>query len=411
MSIAIVNIGTELTRGEIDNTNASWLSQQVTARGLEVSTIEVVGDAPERIGECLRRLGREHDVIVCTGGLGPTTDDLTSLSVARLLDVELLRDEPSLEKLRERYAKRGVAFGESNAKQADFPRGATILTNDWGTAPGFSIHIERAVAFFFPGVPRELKPMFQRDVVPQLEQLTGDSFTAQVRLRTFGAPESKVNDLLAGVEEQFNVVIGYRAHFPEIDVKPMATRTTRQAAEADARRAADEIHRCLGQLVYAEGDLDLPVTVTNLLRKKQWSVGFAESCTGGLVSALLTAESCSDVYKGAIVSYANEVKRDVLGVHPEDLEQAGAVSEPVVRQMAAGARRVLAADVALSVSGIAGPGGGTEDKPVGLVHFAVETPQTTLVHHAIFPHERTRVQRWAAFVGFNLIRKTLLGQC
>jgi nicotinamide-nucleotide amidase len=406
MSIAILCIGTELMRGEIDNTNASSLARRIVALGAELATVETVADDAAVMRECLLRLGEQHELLVCTGGLGPTTDDITSRVVAQTLGVPLLRDQESEARMRERYASRGLAFTLSNLKQADFPAGATVLANDWGTAPGFRVQLGRASAFFFPGVPREMQPMFERDVVPLIQKQLS-RYTAQVRLRTFGAPESKVNDLLHGVEEAFNVTVGYRVHFPEIDVKPMATRDTREEAEAAVQAAAAEIRQRLGTLVHGEGDTGLPQAVGQLLTSQGLKLGFAESCTGGLISALLSAEPCSDFFQGAVVSYANAVKIHLLGVNAGTLEREGAVSEAVAAEMAEGARRVLACDVALAVSGIAGPGGGSAERPVGLVCFAAASEQRTLTQRRVFTGDRARIQRWAAFAGFDLVRKLL----
>lgn len=409
MSVAIVCIGTELTRGEVENSNASWLCRQLVAMGAEVGAMETIPDHAATIAETLTRLGARHPFLVCTGGLGPTTDDITSQTVAQCLGVELVRHEPALEKLRERLARYNIALTDSNAKQADLPAGAEICANDWGTAPGFSVKIGRAHAFFFPGVPREMQPLFMRDVAPRVAQSLA-AHTAQVRIRTFGAPESRVNDLLTGVEAQYGVTVGYRAHFPEIEVKPMATRNARAEADLAVAAAAAEVKRRLGDLVYGEGDNGLTEVVGNLLRQRGWTLGFAESCTGGMLSAMLTASSCSDYYLGAVVSYANSVKQGVLGVSPEVLQEHGAVSQQTVEAMATGARRVLGCDVALAVSGIAGPTGGTPDKPVGLVHLGLATPHGVTAMHRVFAVERVRVQRWAAFWGLDMIRRALLVQ-
>lgn len=408
MTVAIVCIGTELLRGEIENTNASWLCREVVALGRAVGTIETIADDADVIAATLSRLGKDHDLLVCTGGLGPTTDDITSAVVAELVGVNLERDADVLAGLEERYRSRGITLNDGDKKQADFPKGATVRANDWGTAPGFSIAIEGALSFFFPGVPREMHPMFERYVVPELKRGMR-THTAQVRVRTFGAPESRVNHSLRGVEEQFDVTIGYRAHFPEIDVKPMATCATKEEAERRVRAAADEIRRRLGALVYGEGDVGMPETVLNLLRERKMWLGLAESCTGGLVASLLTEHSCSDVFLGGVVCYANSVKVGALGVDPQTLQSEGAVSEETVRQMARGAIERLGCDISLALSGVAGPGGGTEEKPVGLVHFAVATRDQVVCRQRTLQVDRIRVQRWAAYAGLDLVRKMLTG--
>jgi nicotinamide-nucleotide amidase len=281
------------------------------------------------------------------------------------------------------------------------------LPNDWGTAPGFSLALGKATAFFFPGVPREMQPMFERYVRPMVLGHS-DQRTAQVRIRAYGATESSINDQLVGIEERFGVTLGYRAHFPEIDVKPLAQRDTDRAAMEAAQEAATEIRRRLGPLVYGEGDRGLPEVVIDALRHSGKRFGLAESCTGGLVAALLSAHSCSDVFRGGVVSYANGVKTDLLGVSSSVLGAEGAVSDAVVRQMALGAVRSLGCDVALAISGVAGPTGGSPEKPVGLVHFAVHCDGHVSTRHVTLHGDRKRIQLGAAYYGLNLVRLALL---
>jgi len=405
MTAAVLSIGTEITRGEITNTNASWLAEEITRIGLAVAEVAAVPDSREAIQTALGRLGAAHTVVVSTGGLGPTTDDITSECVAALLSVPLEQDAASLEAIRLRMERFGRAVSASNAKQADFPRGATILSNPNGTAPGFCMKIGGAIAFFMPGVPLEMKPMFATHVAPLLEARVS-SGTYQVRLKTFGLPESTVNDRLAGIETAHGVTIGYRAHFPEIEVKLLARADDRESAEQVARAAADDARSRLGDVVYAEGDIGFAESIGKILRARALSLGTAESCTGGLVSEVLTERpGASDFFRGAIVSYDDSVKRDVLGVDEEVLARAGAVSAEVARAMAEGARRVLGTDVALAITGIAGPGGATATKPVGLVHFAVATASGTTDDHFNFPSERRHVRLLAVYAGLRLVRE------
>lgn len=409
MTAAVFCIGTELTRGEIVNTNAAWLSEELTRIGLEVTEVLVVADDRPAIVSALERLGAGHDVVVCTGGLGPTTDDITSECVAAVLGVPLDRDDASYGAIRTRMERFGRVMAPSNAKQADFPRGATILPNPDGTAPGFSIRVGRALMSFMPGVPSEMKPMFANHVAPGARALvSGASF--QVRLKTFGLPESTVNDRLAGIESEHGVVIGYRAHFPEIELKFLKRAADPRTAESAARAAADEARRRLGEAVFAEGDASLPEVVGALLRERSLTFGTAESCTGGLVSELVTEHAgASDFYTGSVVSYANSAKTNLLGVDAALIGRHGAVSSEVARAMAEGARRVLGVDLALSLTGIAGPGGGTAEKPVGLVHFAVATERGTTDRNLIFPGSRRQIRLLSAYAGLSLVRRVVLG--
>lgn len=407
MTAAVLCIGTELTRGELLNSNATWLAESLTRIGLEVTSLDCVDDDRERIEAGLRRLASTNRVVVCTGGLGPTTDDITTECAARLAGVGLERDHASLARIEELLTRYGRKMAASNAKQADFPVGSRILPNPNGTAPGFRIELLGAAAYFMPGVPREMKAMFDASVAPDLAPLVAEA-RHQIVLRTFGLPESEVNDRLAGVEQAFGVVIGYRASLPEIEVKVLAKAVSLSAAQTVSRSAADEVRARLGDHVYGEGFGSLPDSVGALLAKKSLTLAIAESCTGGLAAELVTrTPGSSSYFLGAVVSYANSAKSELLGVPAELIATHGAVSEPVARAMAEGVRARLGADVGLAFSGIAGPDGGTEQKPVGLVHWAVATSAGTEHKQRVFIGDRQSIRRRAVFAGFDTIRRGL----
>ncbi len=408
MTSAVFSIGTELTRGEIANTNATWLCEELTLIGHEVSEVSVVPDDRDDIRRALERMAAKHNVIVSTGGLGPTTDDITNECVAATLGVPLERDTTSLDAIRARMARFGRTLTPSNAKQADFPSGATILPNPNGTAPGFAVNIGRCRAYFMPGVPAEMKPMFANHVAPDLRTLvTGGSY--QVRLRTFGMPESAVNDRLAGVEAAHGVVIGYRAHFPEIEVKVLARAPTQQEAKRISIAAAEVAKSRLGDVVYGEDSVDFAESVGSLFRERGLTLAAAESCTGGLVAQLITDHAgASEFFRGSIVAYDDSVKTAVLGVPATLVASRGAVSTEVARAMAEGARRALGVDVALAVTGLAGPGGTTPAKAVGDVHLAVATAEGTTDRQLAFPGSRSQVRLLAAYAGLSLVRRVVL---
>src|SRR5450432_3477730 len=405
MSAAVLCIGTELTRGELVNSNATWLAEALTTIGLELLAVDCVDDDRQRIEEVLTRLSLAHDVVVCTGGLGPTTDDITTECAARLASVELVRDEPSLQAIRDRLARYNREIAVSNAKQADFPRGSRILPNPNGTAPGFELKLNRALAYFMPGVPFEMKAMFESFVEPVITPLLSDRHF-QVLLRTFGLPESEVNDRLAGIEAEFGVLIGYRATMPEIEVKVLARAATVEGAQAIAERAALAVRERLGdEVVFGEGKARFPEAVCQVLEVKGLTLALAESCTGGLVSELVTAHAgASAVFRGGAVTYANDAKIALLGVSPALLACFGAVSAEVARAMAEGARRAFDSDIALALTGIAGPSGGSDEKPVGLVHLSVSTADGVSNRRVVFPGNREQVRRRAAFAGLSLVR-------
>jgi nicotinamide-nucleotide amidase len=419
MTCAVLSIGTELTRGELVNSNSAWLAAGLTDLGFEVVEHASVDDDRERIVAALERLASFAQVIVCTGGLGPTTDDLTTAAVASALRVGVVRDEGTLDHIRRRFERLGRPMSDSNAKQADFPEGATVLVNPIGTAAGFEVSVRGARAFFMPGVPSEMKRMFDEQVVPRIRDIAPND-SHQIRLRTFGLPESVVGEKLDGVEEAFpGVTIGYRAHFPEIEVKVLARApgpasrrpgapvpSDPQAIVRDlAERAAQEVRMRLGDIIYGEGEDTFAGIVGRALRTRGWTFAIAESCTGGLVGHMITKEpGASDYLLLDAVTYANSAKQSVLGVDEDVLRGHGAVSAEVAGRMAEGARRVSGADIALAITGIAGPGGGSDGKPVGLVYLAIASAKGTDVKERTFKGDRLWIQTLAAYVGLAMVR-------
>ena len=406
MTAAVLSIGTELSRGELVNTNGPWLAAQLVAIGFEVFEHAVVDDDRARIVAALERLARTASIVVCTGGLGPTTDDLTTEAVGTAIGAKLVRDEGSLEHIRRRFEKLGRTMSESNAKQADFPEGAEILPNPIGTAPGFSVRIGRTTAYFMPGVPREMTRMFEEQVVPRIRKLAPND-THQIRLKTFGLPESVVGEKLAGIEAAHEgIIIGYRAHYPEIEVKVLAKAASQTSAREACEKATAEVRARLGEVIYGEGDDTFAAVVGRALRNRGLTLAIAESCTGGLVGSMLTREpGASDFLLLDAVTYANSAKSRVLGVDEDVLRAHGAVSAEVAAAMAEGARRASSSDVALSLTGVAGPTGGSEAKPVGTVYIAVTGARGTEVKHRTFTGERSQIQTIAAYAGLQLVRQ------
>ncbi|MCC7540944.1 MAG: competence/damage-inducible protein A [Deltaproteobacteria bacterium] len=410
MSCAILAIGTELVRGEIFDTNSRWISSQLTALGFEVTELASVDDDEDRIASTLRRLGDVHEVVVTTGGLGPTSDDLTTQAVATAARVALYRDEPSVEAIRRRFQMVGRTMSETNLKQADFPVGAEVLPNDRGTAPGFTLGIGRARLFVLPGVPHEMEAMFRQQVAPRVTPLAPRN-TCQLRLQTFGLPESQVQERLADLEEKLpDVTIGYRLRFPEIEVKLLARADDYAAAEQLAQRALEEARRRLGESAFGHDDDTLSAAVGRALRERGLTIALGESCTGGLVGALLTSvPGSSDYLLLDAVTYSNGSKEKVLGVRNELLRAHGAVSEEVASAMAEGVRRLSGADYAVSITGIAGPGGATDGKPVGTVWWAIATEHGTVTMHRRLVGDRERIQRLAAHIALDMVRRSVLG--
>jgi len=412
MTAAVLSIGTELTRGELVNTNAAWLGEELTKLGFDVLEHATVDDELERIVTLIRRFAEHHEVIVVTGGLGPTSDDLTTAAAAAAAGVELRRDEGVVEGIRQKFKAFGRVMPESNAKQGDFPEGADVLANAVGTAPGFSLALGGARFFFVPGVPREMKHIFAESIVPAIAPLA-EPRTHQIHIRTFGMTESGVAQALRGLEKTHpGLTLGYRAHFPEIEVKVHVRAASASEAELRSESIAVEVRELLGEAVFGGRDDSFAEVVGKALRDGGKTLAVAESCTGGRVGELLTGvPGASDYLLLDAVVYADSAKEAVLGVSPEVLSEHGAVSAETAAAMAEGALRVAGADIAVSITGIAGPGGGTEEKPVGTIWFGVARKnQPTVTKHRKLPWGRDRVQALSAYVALELVRRAALGR-
>lgn len=405
MSVALLSIGTELLHGEIANSNAEWLGDQLASRGFDVTRIECVGDERAILATTLQRLIQENDFVLATGGLGPTTDDLTAEVAASVFGTHLALDEDALAAMRRKLEKAGRIVGAGHVKQAQLPVGAEILSNSVGSAPGFLLIRAESRAFFMPGVPREMRAIFEQHILPRMLP-SGKNNAFRVVLHTYGAGESAVAERLSGLEaEHPGVLLGYRIKGPEVDVKVMARAADRAEARQLAEAAADDARVRLGGLFYGEGDDTLVSVVARALRSRGWSLAVAESCTGGLVAKELTQIPASDYFIGGTVTYRNAAKSGLLGVSEDTLRGHGAVSPEVAAEMAQGARRTFGSDVALAVTGIAGPTGATPDKPVGLVHWAVAHPGGTVVDQRVFSGDRNQVQQAACYAVLDELRR------
>ncbi len=412
MTAAVLSIGTELTRGELVNGNAAWLGERLTSLGLEVTEQRTVDDDTTRIVEVLRALGDRHRFVVVTGGLGPTSDDLTTAAAADALGVGLFRDQASMEAIERRFVTIGRTMTPSNAKQADFPEGATVLPNPIGTAPGFAVTLGRARVFFTPGVPAEMRRLWEDHIEPTIAPDV-ERRSHQIRLRTFGMTESAIGEKLATIEsEEKLVTIGYRATFPEIEVKVLARGTSEAEAEATAARVAGRVRDTLGGVVFGEDEEAYPAYVGRVLRSRGLTLALAESCTGGLVGQLVTSVPGSSEYLlFDAVTYSNASKIAVLGVNEDLVRGYGAVSQEVAAAMAEGARRIADADIAVSITGIAGPGGGTEEKPVGTVFLALARKgQPTRSCALKFGGDRERIRTLSAYHALRLVVESAEGR-
>ncbi|MGQ9512572.1 competence/damage-inducible protein A [Thermodesulfitimonas sp.] len=405
----IIFTGTELLLGQVLNTHAQCLGQELAALGVEIVRHTTVGDDWEGLTGALREALGRADLIITTGGLGPTSDDLTLAAVAEVLELPLVRNETVLSWIKEYFAKRGQAVPENLTRQVYFPAGAIVLPNAAGTAPGCIVEKEGKIIVSLPGPPRELTPMFEDHVVPFLsKRLARDSVLNFRVVRITGIAEYAVQDLLRDLEGKEKVQLGYIAKPGEVHVRIAAV--GRDAAEAQQLVAGvlKEVRARLSDYVFAYDEESIEEVAGKLLAAKGYTIAVAESCTAGMVAARLTDVPGSSAYfMGGIVAYDNKVKERILGVQAEILRDKGAVSPETAAAMAEGVRRLLGTDTGIGITGIAGPTGGTPEKPVGLVYIAVAVPGQTVVKKYNFPGRRFAVRQGAANAALKMLRDLL----
>ncbi|GIW42242.1 MAG: competence/damage-inducible protein A [Candidatus Binatia bacterium] len=410
----VLSTGDELTSGRTLDTNAHYLADRLYSTGIDVVALLAVGDDRERIAWAWREGMRQADLVVSTGGLGPTVDDLTTETVASVTGRKLVFHPEVAEHIRALFAAMKREMPENNLKQAYFPEGAVVLPNRLGTAPGFRLEVEAEGGtrhlVVLPGVPREMKPMFEEQVLPWLESLRGtaERFVSRT-FQTFGLSESALDARVAACVSPEEARVSLRAAFPKIALR-LTVRGTPKEAEAKLEELAHRVREHLGEFVYAEGELSMEEVVGDLLRKHHRTLAVAESCTGGLVGHRLTeVPGSSEYFLGGIVAYANRVKTEALGVRPETLERHGAVSEETAREMAEGVRRRLGADIGLATTGIAGPTGGTPEKPVGTVCVALATEGDTFSRRYQLWGTRDWIKLLTSQIALDWVRRHLLG--
>jgi nicotinamide-nucleotide amidase len=411
----VLTIGDELLRGEIIDSNKSFLSERLLALDVQTDWHVSVRDDPEAMTFAFRQAAGRSDVVLVSGGLGPTRDDLTTEILARTFGRKLVLDEASLAEIRAFFARVGREMSENNAKQALFPEGADVLPNPIGTAPGFGLEAEGTLFFCMPGVPRELKLMMDEQVLPRVQafQVRRGKNPVVVRarlLRTFGMGESTLDAELSDIAASGDVSLGFRTAFPDNYLRPVARGTTEAEAEERLESVCGAIRERLGPLVYGEGDDTLEAVVVHGLIEAGRTIATAESCTGGLIAGKLTdVPGSSATFLGSVVAYANEAKQALLGVPEAMLAEHGAVSDPVARAMAEGVRARFGSDFGLATTGISGPGGGSDEKPVGLVHVAIASDEGTHAEAFVFPLDRMRHRQLTTQLALDWVRRRLAG--
>jgi nicotinamide-nucleotide amidase len=413
MRAEIIAIGSELASGQSLDTNSYWLSQQLTALGITIAFHTTLGDVLEDHLAVFENACTRADIVVMTGGLGPTQDDLTREALAQCAGVPLVEDAECLAAIAAMFARRNRVMSERNRVQALFPRGATPLPNPVGTAPGIWMQVDRATVACLPGVPHEMKLMFRDQVVPRLRQ-SGlvNLITVHRKINLFGKGESEIEAQAMDLTARGRVPdVGITAHDSTISFRITATAPTEEEARLLIEPTAKLIYERFGSLVVGEGSDDVPEAVAADLAAANATLATAESCTGGVVAQMITAiPGVSQSYLGGVVSYANEAKIEFLGVPSALIDNHGAVSPQVAAAMAEGVRTRLGADLGLATTGVAGPSGGTPEKPVGLVYLGLATSKGTQTRRLDIGSDQPRdiIQRRSSKAALNWVRLTLL---
>jgi len=408
----IVGVGTELLLGQIANDNARYISERLSEIGVDVLYHSAVGDNLGRIEEVFRQALDRVDVVVVTGGLGPTQDDITREGLAAAAGLALVRQEAIVESLRERFASRGREMPDSNLQQADVPEGGRYVISEQGTAPGLSVPLAGGKrVYLMAGVPAEMREMMERMVLPELRELAGPSAIRSRLLKVAGVSESRIAEVLDDLfHGSTNPSIAYLAGGGEVKVRVTAKAATAEEAEAMIAPVAAEVERRLGASVYSEEGEDLEQVVGRLLEERGGSVACGESLTGGSLGVRLSIRPGSSAFfRGSAVCYTPEAKQSVLGVRAETIDGPGVVSEECASEMAAGARRLYAADIGLAVTGAAGPDA-HGDKPAGTVCVALGAEGVDVARTFHAPGNRVAVRRWAEQVALDMLRRHLRGE-
>jgi nicotinamide-nucleotide amidase len=406
----LISIGDELLSGITVNTNASWLGQQLAGLGLEVNWVTVIHDTPAEIETALHTAMNRADLVITTGGLGPTPDDLTRQAISHFFKTDLVLHQETLEKVKKIFAVRNLVMPEVNRVQAMVPQIAALIENPAGTAPGFALEKQGKIFYFLPGVPLEMKMMMERTILDRLKDRFAAKPIPEHLFRTTGIPESRVYEKIAEILERYSE---FRTAFlPKtsgIDIR-LKNYSFQPEAELRFSRCLDEIRSCLGKYIFSESAESLPEVIGKILIEKKLKLALAESYSGGLVADWITnVPGCSAYFKGSVITYSDKSKSDLLQVSAQSLEKYGAVSSEVALEMVYGVQRLFQADCAISTTGIAGPGGATATKPLGLCFLAAVSGNTVRVRQFNFGQDRRVNKQRGAAAALELLRRMLLG--
>lgn len=407
----IITIGDELLYGQIVDTNSQWISQQLGLAGFLVVRRTSVGDVREDILKAFAAAEERADTIIITGGLGPTADDLTRPVMAEYFGCGLKMHEETLEHIRQMFEKRGFNFTERNQLQAELPVLCTPIKNNWGTAAGMWFEKGSKVFVAMPGVPHEMKNLMEHSMLPLLKQRFVTQVLYHRTIKTSGIGESWLADEIKNWENNLpqHIKLAYLPHLGMVDLRLTATGNNLDELQQEVEQQVQQVLLTIGRYVYGYDGDTLASAIGNLLQKKKMTISTAESCSRGFVAYTLTAVPGSSAYYwGSIVAYHNEIKKELLQVQEATLQTWGTVSEQTVREMAEGVRRKLKTNIGISTSGVAGPGGGTDEKPVGLIWIAVAGPDGTRTRKLQFTKDRDLNTRYTAAYLLHLLHQTLI---
>jgi len=410
MIAEIISIGDELLVGQVVNTNATWMAQHLHEIGIPVKQISAISDEAAEITKALDEAFARSDVILVTGGLGPTKDDITKHTLCSYFGTELVFHQPSFENIKRFFANRGVEVTALNRKQAEVPANCTPLINHNGTAPGMWFEIEGKILVSLPGVPFEMEAMMEEYILPRLASQSNQRVVAHKTILTQGIGESFLSEMIKDWEENLpaNMKLAYLPQPGLVRLRLTAFGETKENTMHEIESQVETLQKLIPDLIYGYGNDTMEEIVGRLLKEKHCTLSTAESCTGGYLAHMITSvPGASDYFQGSVIAYSNEVKHTFLGVSATSLKQFGAVSEQVVKEMARGARQRFNTDFAVSVSGIAGPDGGTIEKPTGTVWIAVASKPGIIAQKFMFGEHRGRNIRRAALAGLNLLRLQL----
>lgn len=412
MKAEILAIGTELLLGQITNTNAAYISQRLAEAGIDLYYHTTVGDNEARMETALRTALERADVVIATGGLGPTEDDVTRKVFSKVLGKRLVLNEVVLQKIRERFAQLGRKMTANNEKQALIPQHATVLHNPMGTAPGFMLEVGKKKVVALPGVPREMKVLLDEQVIPLLSKgVKAKEVICSRVLRTCGVTESKLDELMGDfIRQEFNPTVALLAHGAEIHMRLTVKAPSPQEAQRKLEEMEERVRQRVGDLIFGRDEQTLEEVVGALLVINRLRLAVAESCTGGLLAHRLTnIPGSSEYFERGVVAYSDRAKENILGVSAELIAEKGAVSPEVAQAMAKGIKRIGRTELGIGITGIAGPGGGTEEKPVGLVYISLAAPDGFVNKKFLFAAvDRATVKLRATQMALEMVRRYLI---